>query len=271
MEVVRDVQTDSARVTRSSARCAHEQAHFAPARFHDATRDTARLSRLVDRTMRSRARAALARAFASATRRVASAEPATAPLAARRAFVPPPGIASRAALAERPADHILGFTARGFADDASPRVPADAAPAAAPAGDAEASVADAAAANPRKDLYMMFTCGKCGVRAVKGFSRQAYENGVVIVRCPGCQSQHLVADRYGWFGAPGDVEDFLASRGEAVTRAAADLPGEEDEGTLEIDQEQLRAWMEKTGVRGGAGAGAGAGEGNANESDANKR
>ena len=106
-------------------------------------------------------------------------------------------------------------------------------------------------------------------RAVKGFSRQAYENGVVIVRCPGCQSQHLVADRYGWFGAPGDVEDFLASRGEAVTRAAADLPGEEDEGTLEIDQEQLRAWMEKTGVRGGAGAGAGAG--NANESDANER
>ena len=56
-----------------------------------------------------------------------------------------------------------------------------------------------------------------------------------------------------------------------MTRAAADLPGEEDEGTLEIDQEQLRAWMEKTGVRGGAGAGAGAGEGNANESDANKR
>ena len=109
--------------------------------------------------------------------------------------------------------------------------------------------------------------GKCGVRAVKGFSRQAYENGVVIVRCPGCQSQHLVADRYGWFGAPGDVEDFLASRGEAVTRAAADLPGEEDEGTLEIDQEQLRAWIEKTGVRGGAGAGAG----NANESDANER
>ena len=102
----------------------------------------------------------------------------------------------------------------------------------------------------RAKICMMFTCGKCGVRAVKGFSRQAYENGVVIVRCPGCQSQHLVADRYGWFGAPGDVEDFLASRGEAVTRAAADLPGEEDEGTLEIDQEQLRAWMEKTGVRG---------------------
>ena len=57
--------------------------------------------------------------------------------------------------------------------------------------------------NPRKDLYMMFTCGRCDTRAAKGFSRQAYENGVVIVRCPGCQSQHLVADRYGWFGEPG--------------------------------------------------------------------
>lgn len=270
--MVRDVQSFLRSPSRALViRAVMRLVDSAPARFHNATRDTARLPRLVDRTMRSRARAALARAFASATRRVASADPATAPLAARRAFAPPPGIASRAALAERPAEHLLGFAARGFADDASPRTPADAAgsPGAAPAGDAEPPAGDAAAAspNPRKDLYMMFTCGKCDVRAVKGFSRQAYENGVVIVRCPGCQSQHLVADRYGWFGEPGDVEDFLARRGEAVTRGAADLPGVEDEGTLEIDQAQLRAWMEKTGVGGGIGAGAG----ESNEPDANER
>src|SRR6056300_1052487 len=69
-------------------------------------------------------------------------------------------------------------------------------------------------ANARKDLYMLFTCGQCETRAVRGFSRQAYENGVVIVTCPGCQSKHVVADRMGWFGEPGSVEDFIAQKGE---------------------------------------------------------
>jgi hypothetical protein len=34
-----------------------------------------------------------------------------------------------------------------------------------------------------------------------------------------------------------------------VARGKADLPGSESEdGTLEIDPEQLRAWMEKSGI-----------------------
>ena len=108
---------------------------------------------------------------------------------------------------------------------------------------------DATPVNPRKDLYMMFTCGVCETRAAKGFSRQAYENGVVIVRCPGCQSQHLVADHHGWFGDKGTIEDFLRERGEGVARGMADLPGaESEEGTLEIDPEQLEAWMKKSGL-----------------------
>ena len=93
---------------------------------------------------------------------------------------------------------------------------------------------------------MMFTCGKCETRAAKGFSRQAYENGVVIVRCPGCQVQHLVADRCGWFGEPGSVEDFLGSQGETVVTGRAGAPGiESEDGTLEIDREQLEAWTAK--------------------------
>jgi protein import protein ZIM17 len=106
---------------------------------------------------------------------------------------------------------------------------------------------------------MMFTCGRCDTRAVKGFSRQAYENGVVIVRCPGCQSQHLVADRYGWFGEPGSVEDFLADQtvvkgsakgaGVGLTGAGMRAVGEDEEGTLEIDEEQLQAWLAKQGIK----------------------
>ena len=143
------------------------------------------------------------------------------------------------------------FAARGISDSIPTRGDDDKNAAAVPstsAGDAKDVQGTAEErANKRKDLYMMFTCGKCETRAAKGFSRQAYENGVVIVRCPGCQVQHLVADRYGWFGEPGSVEDFLKGRGETVgTGKAATL--EDDDGTLEIDRAQLEAWMAKQGV-----------------------
>jgi len=104
--------------------------------------------------------------------------------------------------------------------------------------------------NRRKDLYMMFTCGRCETRAVRGFSRQAYENGVVIVTCPGCLNKHVVADRMGWFGEPGSVEDFIT---QAAGKGTSDVvpkvvlgsvtlePGNED-GTLEINTQELEAW-----------------------------
>jgi hypothetical protein len=35
---------------------------------------------------------------------------------------------------------------------------------------------------------------------MKAFTRQAYEAGLVLITCPGCQSMHLIADHLGWFG-----------------------------------------------------------------------
>ena len=95
----------------------------------------------------------------------------------------------------------------------------------------------------------MFTCAKCETRAARGFSRQAYENGVVIVTCPGCQVKHVIADRMGWFGEPGSVEDFIAQKtrdGEQsnATRGSLQLAEGED-GTLEIDENELKAWLKK--------------------------
>ena len=48
---------------------------------------------------------------------------------------------------------------------------------------------------------------------MRSFSRRAYDNGIVIVQCPSCSVKHLVADRLGWFGEPGSVEDFMKQRG----------------------------------------------------------
>ncbi|XVE99287.1 hypothetical protein REPUB_Repub03eG0185500 [Reevesia pubescens] len=74
----------------------------------------------------------------------------------------------------------------------------------------------------RHDVAMVFTCKVCETRSVKTLCRESYEKGVVVARCGGCNNLHLIADRLGWFGEPGSVEDFLASRGEEVKKGSLD-------------------------------------------------
>ena len=69
------------------------------------------------------------------------------------------------------------------------------------------------------------------------FSLQnAYENGVVIAICPGCENKHLIADNLGWFGdGRVDVEKLLAAKGEQITRSEFTASG----GTLELTEDDL--------------------------------
>ena len=76
--------------------------------------------------------------------------------------------------------------------------------------------------SPRHDLAMVFTCKVCETRSMKMASRDSYENGVVVARCGGCNNLHLIADRLGWFGEPGSIEDFLAAKGEEVKKGSTD-------------------------------------------------
>lgn len=77
-------------------------------------------------------------------------------------------------------------------------------------------------ASPRQDLAMVFTCKVCETRQMKMCCRESYEKGVVVVRCGGCDNLHLIADRLGWFGEPGSIEDLLATREEVVKKGPID-------------------------------------------------
>ena len=49
-------------------------------------------------------------------------------------------------------------------------------------------------------IYMlMFTCGPCGNKLARKFTKDAYHKGVVLIRCDKCDSHHLIADNLGWF------------------------------------------------------------------------
>ena len=72
-----------------------------------------------------------------------------------------------------------------------------------------------------KKLAIVYTCKVCETRSIKQFSEHSYENGVVLVRCPGCENLHLIADRLGMFegsddGTGWDIQKALARMGENV-------------------------------------------------------
>jgi len=70
-----------------------------------------------------------------------------------------------------------------------------------------------------RKLAIVFTCTVCETRSVKQFTENAYNNGVVIVQCPGCQNRHLIADNLGFFEdeeGGWNIEKALSKMGENV-------------------------------------------------------
>lgn len=51
----------------------------------------------------------------------------------------------------------------------------------------------------KPSISIVFTCNVCETRQAKNMSKKSYQEGVVLIRCDGCDNLHLIADNLGWF------------------------------------------------------------------------
>lgn len=85
----------------------------------------------------------------------------------------------------------------------------------------EAPLASVPLAQLEKKMQMIYTCKVCSTRNSQTISKLAYTKGVIIVRCSGCQNNHLVADNLGWFrDNKVNIEDIMKEKGETVQRVS---------------------------------------------------
>lgn len=86
-----------------------------------------------------------------------------------------------------------------------------------------------------KKLAIIYTCNVCETRSAKQFTENAYKNGVVIVTCPGCNNQHLIADNLGFFSDKDEGWNIE----KAMERMGGNVKAVTDDNVLELSIEDI--------------------------------
>ena len=63
-------------------------------------------------------------------------------------------------------------------------------------------------------MLIKYTCNRCDKEQARTFSRKAYREGVVIVKCEKCRRHHLIADNKKWFeDNTVNIEELMKRKG----------------------------------------------------------
>ena len=86
----------------------------------------------------------------------------------------------------------------------------------------------------REAYLFVYTCKVCGNRSERKISKRAYHHGVVLVKCPGCEKNHLVADNLKWFDDhPITIEDIMKAQGEKIVKGTCQDSTDQSVDSLE--------------------------------------
>ena len=61
-------------------------------------------------------------------------------------------------------------------------------------------------------LFLAFNCKVCSHRNQKFITKSSYEMGTVLVRCEGCENNHIIADHLNWFGEGKNVDEMMENK-----------------------------------------------------------
>ena len=73
------------------------------------------------------------------------------------------------------------------------------------------------------NYMIIYTCKVCDTRQSRSFTKNAYKNGIVILKCEGCKGLHLIADNLGWFqDGKINIEDIVKDTDEEIVKVNAE-------------------------------------------------
>ena len=89
------------------------------------------------------------------------------------------------------------------------------------------------------NFVAVYTCKICETRSARLISKRAYSHGIVLLRCPGCDNHHLLADNIGMFGGPVSAQQLLEAHGEAVRRGVVQAGA--DQQVIGLEPQDIEA------------------------------